>query len=84
MGSDEVLGVTPFSYRVERGETVRAFRFDLGRYAPSTHEVEVSRDGAVEASLVPTPPKRRVRNAGTVTPPVNHHVDRNSTMKVFE
>lgn len=84
MGSDEVLGVTPFSYRVERGETVRAFRFDLGRYAPSTHEVEVSRDGAVEASLVPTPPKRRVRNAGTMTPPTNHHVDRNSTMKVFE
>ena len=84
IGSDEVLGVTPLSHRFEREATVRAFRFDLRAHIPSTQEIVVSRDGAIAASLAPTPSTPQARKTVAVPPPMSRHVDRNSTMKVFE
>ncbi|MEO6775519.1 MAG: serine/threonine-protein kinase [Kofleriaceae bacterium] len=81
-GSEKILGTTPFSYRFKRGDAVRTFEFQRAAYKPSTQDVTVSSDGAIAVALasvwVAKPPKHHA------VAPQNIHVDRNSTMKVFE
>ena len=87
-GTNEVLGVTPFAYRFKRESAVRTFQFELAAYMPSTQEVAVSSDGAIAVALAPArlaPARPHATHKRTAaSPPVKAHVDRNSTMKVFE
>jgi serine/threonine-protein kinase len=85
-GTDHVLGTTPFAYRFKREDAVRQFEFELATYESATQEIAISNDGAIAVALSPVPiPVRSVRSTSQPpTPAVKRHVDRNSTMKVFD
>ena len=84
-GTDQLLGTTPFTYRFKREDAVRRFDFELATYVSATQEIAVTKDGAIAVALSPVPaPVRTISTTQPPTPTVKRHVDRNSTMKVFD
>jgi serine/threonine protein kinase len=86
-GTDQLLGTTPFTHRFKREDAVRTFDFELATYAPATQEIAVTNDGAIAVALSPLPAVvSHTRAIMTTRPPTpsDKHVDRNSTMKVFD
>ncbi len=85
VGSESVLGTTPFAYELDRADEVRSFRFDRAGYLPATQAITVASDGDAAVSLTHVPaPRVPAAPAAPAGPAASHHVDRNSTMKVFE
>ena len=69
VGSEEVLGATPFSRRFPRADHTVEFAFELAGHAPATQRISLGANASIASALTGLPPAASPSASRSIEPP---------------